>query len=221
MIKISDCPTSMSTFWQTYRHLTVTQRSIVLSRCCPALNWIDFMKKPTMLTSKHFASLRTSKRISSFSARRNIFLYKQMAANIRYKSQRRLTRLKPFITWTTTCKCILSFYFTKQHLINVHFRIGVSSTGKIYEICTFTKTIRLFAEWDDCIQDLVILQANDNDVQLLLQTKSNDCCNLKIVDFPCKLLSFPLLELSNWKVTVVVQQWSATMSFRYHPTPTW
>lgn len=64
----------------------------------------------------------------------------------------------------------------------------MSSNGKIYEICSFTKTIRLFAEWDDCIEDIVILQANDNDIQLLLQTKSADCSILKIVDFPCKLL---------------------------------
>lgn len=62
----------------------------------------------------------------------------------------------------------------------------MSSTGKIYEICILTKAIRLFADWDDFIEGIVILQANDNDVQLLLQIKSNDRCSLKFVDFPCK-----------------------------------
>lgn len=62
----------------------------------------------------------------------------------------------------------------------------------MYEICLFTKTIRLFVDYEDFIEDIVILQATDNDVQLLLQTKSvaQGCCNLKIADLPCKFLVF-------------------------------
>lgn len=69
------------------------------------------------------------------------------------------------------------------------FRIGLSSAGQLYEICLFTKTVRLFAEYDQFIEDIVILQATDNDIQLLLQTKAEgSCSSLKIVDFPGKLL---------------------------------
>lgn len=68
----------------------------------------------------------------------------------------------------------------------------MSSAGQVYEICLQTKSFRLFAEWDYSVKDVVILQVGDNDINLLLQTKAEaeDCNNLKIVDFPCKLIDW-------------------------------
>lgn len=77
-------------------------------------------------------------------------------------------------------------------------------------------------ELDYFIEDIVILQVTDNDIQLLLQTKSNQGRHLKIVEFPCKL---NFLDVSKKKSTTsstspfytffLFQQWSVIMIFRW------
>lgn len=94
-----------------------------------------------------------------------------------------------------SCLYFSSLTFLLNPLISINLslfvaRIGVTTDGKVYEICLSTKSIRLFVEWDHFIEDIVILQVSDNDVQLLIQTKSDEGCKLKIVDYPSKFIDY-------------------------------
>ncbi|KAJ6638667.1 Kinetochore-associated protein 1 [Pseudolycoriella hygida] len=73
-----------------------------------------------------------------------------------------------------------------------HYLIGLSSTGELFDICLLTKSFRLFAEWDNFIKDIVILQSGGSDVQLLLETNTNGGCELRIVDFPSMKCNYEL-----------------------------
>lgn len=70
------------------------------------------------------------------------------------------------------------------------FRIALSSNGEIFEICLLSNTISRIAELDYFVEDIVVLQIGDDEIELLLQTKSIESAmkNFKIVEFPCKLM---------------------------------
>ncbi|KAG4074366.1 hypothetical protein HA402_008775 [Bradysia odoriphaga] len=93
-----------------------------------------------------------------------------------------------------------------------HYLVGVSSAGKMYEICLLTKSFRLFTESDHIVEDVVILQVSDNDIHLLLQTKAEECSNLKIVDFPSMKCHY---ELPIPTTTHLVSQSQSSVNLYY------
>lgn len=102
-----------------------------------------------------------------------------------------------------------------KNLFISRFRLGLTDTGELIEVCPFTqKMFRSNKEWDKTIEDLIVLEATDDYVELLTLSKSKDSNErvMDIIEFPSRALKY---ELTIPEVAWLVTQPKSSMNMYF------